>query len=192
MPMGLEVDANPNKSVLQIAVDNHIEIRSICKGIPSCAECRVKVISGEQNMVPPNKAELALIGSSYYIESRRLSCQMHCYGEVVIDVSEHADTQSQTKKIRGFRMDKTQESLAVLDTMMLSDPKVEATADPVAEAPPKVIPKQQFRNNNQNQNQNQNKNQRVSSGGAKAQKREPSNNPPNEPAKNLNRTPRRG
>lgn len=132
LPTGVEVEGNPDKSLLQIAGENQIEIRSICKGVPSCAECRVKVVEGDQNLVPPNKAELALIGTSYYLDSRRLSCQMRCYGDVTVDISEHMDPNTQNKKIRGFKIDKAQESKAVLDTMILTDVKTDS--GPSAEA----------------------------------------------------------
>lgn len=126
LPSGVEVQGNPDKSLLQIASENQIEIRSICKGVPSCAECRVQVVEGGKNVIPPNKTELSLIGTSYYLDSRRLACQMHCFGDLTVDITEHMDPSIQNKKIRGFKMDKTQESRAVLDTMILSDPRPES------------------------------------------------------------------
>lgn len=122
LPQNIEVEGDPNKSLLQIATENHLEIRSICKGVPSCAECRVHVVAGELNLLPPNKAELNLIGTSHFIDGRRLSCQMHCYGDVTVDLSEQVDkAESQTKKIRGFRSHKQVESKAVNDTMLLNE-----------------------------------------------------------------------
>lgn len=124
VPINVEVDVDPNRSVLQIAGDNNVHIRSICKGVPSCAECRVKIVDGDSNVIPPNKAELNLIGSSYHIDSRRLSCQMHCFGPVTIDVSDHLDrTEAPSKKIRGFKSQKPHESHAVQDTLILTEPE---------------------------------------------------------------------
>lgn len=122
LPQNIEVEANPNKTLLQIATENHLEIRSICKGVPSCAECRVHIVEGEANILPPTKAELNLIGTSHFIDGRRLSCQVHCYGDVTVDLSEQVDkADSQTKKIRGFRSNKQVESKAVNDTMLLNE-----------------------------------------------------------------------
>lgn len=122
LPQNIEVEANPNKSLLQIATENQLEIRSICKGVPSCAECRVHIVEGESNILPPNKAELNLIGTSHFIDGRRLSCQVHCFGDVVVDLAEQvAKSENQTKKIRGFRMNKQAESKAVNDTMLLNE-----------------------------------------------------------------------
>lgn len=104
VPTGQEIDGDPNKSLLQICGENGIEIKSICKGVPSCAECRVKIVEGEHNIIPPGKAEIALIGSSYYIDQRRLACQVRCFGDIKVDISEQIErAEFQSKKVRGFR-----------------------------------------------------------------------------------------
>lgn len=122
LPQNIEVEGTPNKTLLQIATENKLEIRSICKGVPSCAECRVKIKEGESNVMPPSKAELNLIGTSYFIDSRRLSCQVRCFGDVTVDLTEQVEkSENQTKKIRGYRTSKQAESKAVNDTMLLSE-----------------------------------------------------------------------
>lgn len=105
MPDGEEIEVNPAKSLLQLCNDNKIPIKSICKGVPSCTECRVNIISGEQNILPPNKDELALIGSSYFLDQRRLACQIYCFGPVKIDIHEHKNLGDlKTRKIKGIRI----------------------------------------------------------------------------------------
>ncbi len=122
LPQNIEIEAQSDKSLLQLATENHVEIRSICKGVPSCAECRVKIIQGEGNVLPPNKAELGLIGTSHYIDGRRLSCQVRCFGDITVDLTEQIErADAQSKKIRGFRSQKQVESKAVQDTMLLSE-----------------------------------------------------------------------
>lgn len=122
LPQNVEVEATPDKSLLQIATENHLEIRSICKGVPSCAECRVRITEGEANVLPPTKAELSLIGTNHFIDGRRLSCQVRCYGNVTVDLTEQVErAENQTKKIRGFRSNKHVESKAVNDTMLLAE-----------------------------------------------------------------------
>lgn len=122
LPQNIEVDVTPDKSLLQIATENHIEIKSICKGLPSCAECRVKIVDGERNILPPSKAEIGLIGSSYYIDGRRLSCQVRCFGNVTVDLTEQLErAEAQNKKVRGFKSQKPMESRAVQDTLILTD-----------------------------------------------------------------------
>ncbi|WP_415062906.1 2Fe-2S iron-sulfur cluster-binding protein [Bdellovibrio sp.] len=122
LPQNLEVEGSPDKTLLKIATENHLEIRSICKGVPSCAECRVKIVEGESNVLPPSKAELNLIGTSHFIDGRRLSCQVRCFGDVTVDLTEQVErAENQTKKIRGFRSNKQIDSKAVNDTMLLNE-----------------------------------------------------------------------
>lgn len=126
VPTGQEIEGTPDKTLLQLCVDNKIEIRSICKGVPSCAECRVKLVEGEANVLPPTKAELSLIGSSYYLDQRRLSCQLRCFGDVTVDLTDQIEAQNnQNKKVRGFRVQgqkgQSLESKAVQGTMVLEE-----------------------------------------------------------------------
>jgi hypothetical protein len=83
----------------------------------------VKLVDGENNCFPPTKAELNLIGTNYFIDGRRLSCQVRCFGDITVDLTEQVDkAENQTKKIRGYRQQgKQNESHAVNDTMLLNE-----------------------------------------------------------------------
>ncbi|MFN7262819.1 MAG: 2Fe-2S iron-sulfur cluster-binding protein [Pseudobdellovibrionaceae bacterium] len=141
LPQNIEIEIDPNKSVLQLCHENNIDVKSICHGVPSCAECRIKIKEGEHNVLPPSKAEINLIGSSYYIDQRRLSCQLRCFGPITIDVTEHLDRDtSQSKKLRGFRPQQQKgmgSSHAVQDILVLNE---------VAQAPKPAGPKPQNKN----------------------------------------------
>lgn len=170
IPQNIEVEVTPDKTLLQIANENNIEIKSICKGVPSCAECRVYIVAGEHNIVSPGKAELSLIGTSYYIDSRRLACQVHCFGDVTVDLTEQIERQAnQTKKVRGYRTSRSMESKAVQDTMILNE-KIETESSQTTQEPreprapreqrePKPQRQQQGRRQNQGQGQGQNRQQ---------------------------------
>lgn len=122
LPQDITIEVDPSKSLLQWAQANQIQIKSVCKGIPSCSECRVFIKEGDSSVSPPNKDELSLIGTSYYLDGRRLSCQVRCYGDITVDLSEQIEKQETvTKKIRGFKSNKTQEAKAVNDTFVLSE-----------------------------------------------------------------------
>ena len=98
MPQNKEVEIKPGQSVLNVAQDHGIHIQSVCKGIPSCAECRVHVVEGDENMPPPMENELDLIGTAYFIDRRRLSCQMRCFGNVTVDLSEQIEKERESSK----------------------------------------------------------------------------------------------
>ncbi len=126
-PNHVEFENDPNKTLLQLCHENGVHINSLCKGQPKCAECRIKIVQGDHNVIPPNSVELAILGNNYYLDGRRLACQVRAYGELTIDISEQAERGLNAhKKVRGFRAkDKTHQSHAVLDTLMLHEKPAE-------------------------------------------------------------------
>ena len=102
MPQNIEVDVDPTKSVLEISRDLGLKIQSSCNGMCSCGDCRVFVPEGETNFLLPTGKELKLIGQGYYMDQRRLACQLYCFGDVVIDLSEQNERDSQGKISQQF------------------------------------------------------------------------------------------
>lgn len=121
LPQDIEVPVNPEKTLLQIAQENNIKIKSVCNGTPSCAECRVKIVEGENSVPPPGKAELNLIGTSYYLDGRRLSCQVRCFGSVTVDLTEQLNKTDTQKKIKGVKFKDQKDIHAKQDTMILTE-----------------------------------------------------------------------
>jgi len=122
LPQNVEFEIKPGQSVLHLAQDHQIHIRSVCRGVPSCAECRVRVVDGEGNVIPPSSAELSLIGTAWFVDQRRLSCQLRCFGDVTVDVSGHDEKDNLGKKPRGrYNKDELQESRAILGNLVMSD-----------------------------------------------------------------------
>jgi 2Fe-2S ferredoxin len=65
-----------------------------------------------------------LLGNNFYLDGRRLSCQLYCFGEMTVDVSEHLGQDHLLKKIRGFRRaDQLGISQAVQGIMLLDQEK---------------------------------------------------------------------
>ena len=127
VPQNIEIEGDSNKSLLQICQENQIHINSICKGVPKCAECRIKITSGDGNVLPPSSAEISILGNNYYLDGRRLSCQVRAFGDITVDTSEQVVRDQSHKKIRGFQnKDKGQTTNAVLDTMVLSKPETKS------------------------------------------------------------------
>lgn len=88
VPQNVEFEIRPGESVMHVAQDHGLYIKSVCKGVPSCAECRVRVVDGEHNVLQPGSEELSLIGTGHFIDQRRLSCQLKCFGDITIDMTE--------------------------------------------------------------------------------------------------------
>ncbi|MBK9295136.1 MAG: (2Fe-2S)-binding protein [Oligoflexia bacterium] len=91
IPQNIECEIAPGESVLDVARKNNVFIKSVCGGVPSCSECRVKVVGGGHNILPPNFKEKSLIGSAYFIDQSRLSCQIKCMGDVTVDLTEQIE-----------------------------------------------------------------------------------------------------
>lgn len=101
LPQNVELEIKPGQTVMGLAHENGIVIRSTCNGMPSCAECRVRVVDGDWNTNPPSRKELGLIGTGFYIDQRRLSCQVLCFGDITVDTSEQIEKSAEgpvTKK----------------------------------------------------------------------------------------------
>lgn len=124
IPQNIEVDIDPNKSVMRIAHENDLPVKSVCNGLPSCAECRIHIEEGEHNVLPPTPEELELIGTGYFVDRRRLSCQLKCFGDVVIDLSEQVEKEklNSMKRPQGFiKKDESEVSLAVTGNLIDAD-----------------------------------------------------------------------
>ncbi len=121
MPQNIELEVDSNKSVMDLAHENGIHIQSICKGVPSCAECRIQMIDGEFNVAPPSKQELNLIGTGWFIDRSRLSCQLKCYGDITIDLSQQIEKEQNSKRPRGKFQRDPSKSNAKLGSVLFED-----------------------------------------------------------------------
>ena len=54
MPSGEEHEIESNETILHLANKAGLHIQSVCKGLPSCAECRIQIVEGEHHMLPPS------------------------------------------------------------------------------------------------------------------------------------------
>ena len=97
LPQNIEFEIDPSQSVMDLAHSKGVYIKSICNGEPSCTECRVRIVEGENHVLPPLGREKELIGTGYFLDQRRLSCQLKCYGDVVIDLSEQVEKEKNEK-----------------------------------------------------------------------------------------------
>ena len=102
IPQNIELDVEPDKTVLEISRELGLRIQSSCNGMCNCGDCRVFVKEGEPNLLLPSAKELKLIGHGHYIDQRRLACQLYCFGDVVIDLSEQEERANQGKISQQF------------------------------------------------------------------------------------------
>ena len=122
LPQSVEFNIESNESVLKLASKNGIFIKSICNSLPSCAECRIKIVEGDHNVLPPSSKELQLIGSGYFVDQRRLSCQVYCFGDIVVDLSEQIQKEKELLKPRQpssfIRKKESETSMALMGNLI--------------------------------------------------------------------------
>ena len=135
LPSGEEHEIEFNETILHLAQRHGIHIQSVCKGIPSCAECRVRIIEGEHHVLPPSSKEVALIGTAHYVDLSRLSCQLRCFGDVTIDLQEQLDKEKRAQQMPKSReRSDGQESKAILGNMFESVDEFDDELDKSSEA----------------------------------------------------------
>lgn len=101
-PKNIEVDIDSDKTVLEVSRELGLNIQSSCNGMCNCGDCKILIKDGETNVLLPTEKELKLIGQGYYLDQRRLACQLYCFGDVVIDLSEQEERSSQGKISKSF------------------------------------------------------------------------------------------
>lgn len=102
IPHNIEVDVEPDKSVLEVSRELGLRVQSSCNGMCNCGDCRIFVKEGETNLLLPTAKELRLIGQGHYVDQRRLACQLYCFGDVVVDLSEQEERANQGKISQQF------------------------------------------------------------------------------------------
>ena len=152
VPQNVEFEIKPGQSVLHVAQDKNIYVKSVCKGVPSCAECRVRVVEGEHNVLPPGSEELSLIGTGHFIDRRRLSCQLKCFGDITVDM--HEQIAKQQGLIGGNKKKKTAPQDDRVEDVHVrteasgddrTDPEVELSEEPaLSEGHPSIKPERQL------------------------------------------------
>jgi 2Fe-2S ferredoxin len=149
VPLDVEHEILPNQTVLQVANENGISIKSVCNGMPSCAECRVRLVEGEANVLPPGVKELNLIGTGYFIDQRRLSCQMLCFGDITVDLAEQIEKAKESVSSRKFlakQKDVVTESHAVSGNLIEQDAEFQSVAETKPQPKQQNRPRQDHRN----------------------------------------------
>lgn len=85
IPQNVEIEISEEQSIMELAHKNNIGIRSVCNGRAACGACVVHVTEGEENLLPPTQKEQNLIGTGFFLDQKRLSCQLKCFGNVTVD-----------------------------------------------------------------------------------------------------------
>ena len=84
-PLGRSASAKENETVLDVARRAGVPLGNSCGGVGICARCRVRVLSGEENLSPPTSVELRF--SKGFAEGERMACQAVVRGNCEVTTS---------------------------------------------------------------------------------------------------------
>lgn len=98
-PSGEECEAEIGDNLLKLSNKNKAGIKFSCGGVPSCAMCRVEIVSGIEHLSAMDRNETDLMGNTYFLTKKRLSCQAKIVsdGDIIVDVSEHLQVTDEPK-----------------------------------------------------------------------------------------------
>ena len=85
LPDGVSVEIKAGTSLLATASAGGVELMHSCGGIGACTSCRVRILSGREQLSPVGRAEREQLKESGIFETHRLACQTMVYGNVVLD-----------------------------------------------------------------------------------------------------------
>ena len=74
-PLGRSASANPDETLLDVARRAGAPLGNSCGGIGICARCRVRVVTGAENLSPPTTIELRVCEQRGFNGDERLACQ---------------------------------------------------------------------------------------------------------------------
>lgn len=83
-PLGTAADAKPNETILDAARRADAPLGNSCGSVGICARCRVRVLSGAENLSPPTTIEIRVASQRGFASDERLACQAVVRGDVEV------------------------------------------------------------------------------------------------------------
>ncbi len=85
---GRVVPATEGATLLDVATQAGVDMRSYCGGNCSCGTCRVEVLNGAENLSRAEPMEKLVLGMSAEGRGDRLACQAQVLGRVEVRIPE--------------------------------------------------------------------------------------------------------
>lgn len=79
------VEVADGESLLQAAHRAEAPVHTLCNGIGTCIQCRVRVVEGDDRLSTPGPLERDRLGNIFHITHERMGCQARVHGDVVIE-----------------------------------------------------------------------------------------------------------
>ncbi|HKR65973.1 MAG TPA: 2Fe-2S iron-sulfur cluster-binding protein [Thermoanaerobaculia bacterium] len=82
LPLDRRATARENETVLDVARSAGVPLANSCGGVGVCARCRVRVMSGAENLSAPTSVETRFARG--FSEDERMACQAVVTGECAV------------------------------------------------------------------------------------------------------------
>jgi len=80
-PLGLLAEAREDESLLDVARRASVPLGNSCGGVGVCARCKVRVLSGGDQLTPPTSLEVRFGTSRGFAPDERMACQAVVTGD---------------------------------------------------------------------------------------------------------------
>ncbi|HEV7765958.1 MAG TPA: 2Fe-2S iron-sulfur cluster-binding protein [Thermoanaerobaculia bacterium] len=81
VPLGRNAEARDNESILDVARRAAIPLGNSCGGVGVCSRCKVRVVSGAENLSPATSIEIRFGSARGFAEDERMACQAVVTGD---------------------------------------------------------------------------------------------------------------
>ncbi len=98
-PLGRRGEAQAGQTLLQAAQSAGVGLASVCGGVGTCEECRVRLASGR--LTPPTLVEEAVLSPADLAAGFRLACQAEPLSDVKLDIPPESLTAAQRLQLDG-------------------------------------------------------------------------------------------
>ncbi len=83
-PNDMQVKVNQGATVLEASQTGDIPHASVCGGRGRCSTCRIRIVSGGDQLAPPSDQELSVLKRVGATENTRLACQVPVIGDLSV------------------------------------------------------------------------------------------------------------
>ena len=87
VPLGKEKEIRAGATILAAANQCDVPIGQSCNGDGVCGWCRVKIIGGMDEMLPPSQLEMKLMKEKEFAGDERAACLAKIRGDVAVTTS---------------------------------------------------------------------------------------------------------
>ena len=98
-PLGRRGDVRPGQTLLEAAQSAGVGLASVCGGVGTCEECRVRLASGELTL--PTLVEETVLSKADLSAGFRLACQAEPLSNVKLDIPPESLTAAQRLQLEG-------------------------------------------------------------------------------------------